>query len=177
MTKLKNTDPKNQLRKTAVVRCFLNTSLEEIYKDISSLTRIANLALDKQNLAFTRFTNKPLNPKVRKFNSNDLCFNYVVETENKFTSNDTYITISHKKRNHFIENWKIYIFLDDLFGIKIKLLSDVNYTWVNNSDLIGKFIKSKKWLNQEIIDYEIRKLQNQINSLNLTKRTFETFCC
>jgi hypothetical protein len=177
MTKLKNIDQNPQLCQTAVVRGILNISLEEISKDMRSLTRIANLALDKQNLAFTRITNKPLNPIVRKFNSNDLYFNYLVETENKFTSNDTYITITHKKRNHFIENWKIYIFLDDLFGIKIKLLSNVNYTLVNNSDLIGKFIKSKKWVNSEIIDYEIRKLQNQIDSLNSIKGTFESFCC
>lgn len=175
-----NKNPNPQLSEAAVFGSpyrILNTPLKEISKDKRSLTRIANLALNKKNLAFSRITNKPLIPKARKFNSNDLCFNYVVENENKFTSNETYITITHNKRNHFVENWKIYIFQDDFFGIKIMLLENVNYNWVNNSDLIGKFIKSKKWVNSEIIDHEIRKLQNQIDSLNSTKLIFETFCC
>lgn len=171
-----NTDQAKQSCKTGVKRGILNVSLEEICKDTRSLTRIANLVLDKQNLSFTRITNKPLIPKARKFNSNDLYFNYVVEVENKYTSKDTYIMITHKKRNHFIENWKIYIFQDDFFGIKIKLLENVNYTWVKNSDSIGKLIKSKKWINQEIIGYEIREINRQIESLNSKKRTLETFC-
>jgi hypothetical protein len=177
MTQKKHSDiTKNQSCKTGVKRGILNISLEEICKDTRSLTRIANLVLDKQNLSFTRITNKPLIPKIRKFNSNDLCFNYIVENENKFTSNHTYIMITHKKRNHLVENWKIYIFQDDFYGIKIKLLEYVNYTWIKNQDLIGNFIKSKKWINQEVIDYEIREINRQIESLNSKKRILETFC-
>ena len=169
MTKVSKKSQNSQSCKTGVKRVILNVSLENICKDTRSLTRIANLVLDKRNLSFSRITNKPLIPKARKFTANDLLFNYVVETENTFTANDTYVIITHKKRNHFIENWKIYIFQDDFFGIRIMLLENVNYTFIKNLDLIGKFIKSKKWINEDYLFYEIRKIQNKIDSLNSTK--------
>ena len=159
-----------------VINKILKVSLEDICKDTRSLTRIVNLALGKANLSFTRITNEPLIPQAKKIKSNDLCFDYVVEVKNEFTSNDTYIIIRHKKRNHLVENWSIYILQDDFFGLKIQLLESVNYTWINNSDLIGKFIKSKKWLNEDYLFYEIKKIQNQIDSLNSKKRILETHC-
>ena len=150
---------------------FLNISLEEICKDTRSLTRIANLVLDKQNLSFTRITNELLKPKARKFNSKDLCFNYIVESEN-----DTYIEITHKKKSYFVENWKIYIEKDDFSGLRIKLLEGVNYTYIKNSDLIGKFIKYKKWINNDYLSCEVRKINNQIDILNSKNRLLQTFC-
>ena len=158
MTNISKQNQVLQCVQTDVRRGILNVSLEDISKDTRSLTRIANIVLKS------------------KFTSNDLVFNFIIETENKSISNDTFITITHKKRNHFNFNWKIYLQENDFCGLVLKHLSYVNYTFVNNKDLVGKFIKSKKWINQEHVDYKLREVNRQLKTINSRKRLLETYC-
>jgi len=149
---------------------LLNVTIKEILKDTRSLCQIANIVLDRQNLSFTKITNQELKPKIRKFNSKDLVFNHVKkEFEN-------YIEITHKKRNHFNYNWKIYLEENDFCGLSIKHLTNVNYTWVSNQQRLSNFIRSKKWVNADKIDDRIRAENRIIESAERRRKILNSFC-
>jgi len=138
--------------KTDVMRGVLNIPLSDIVKDKRSLTRIVNIILET------------------KFGSKDLNFEL---TEKQYES---YISVFHKKRNHFNFNWKIEFNKNNLCGLKIQHLVNVNYTFVNNKSKVGDFINSKNWINKDQIDYEIREVNRQLESLNSRKHLLETYC-
>ena len=134
---------------------ILNTSLEEILKDTRSLCRIVNIVLERNK---NRFTSK------------DLVFTQVKkEFEN-------YIEITHKNRNHFNYNWKIYLQESDFSGLSVKHLTYFNYTWVSNQEKLSDFIRSKKWVNADKIDDRIRAENRIIKSAEERRSILNSFC-
>ncbi|MDP1814439.1 MAG: hypothetical protein Q8K92_08320 [Leadbetterella sp.] len=142
-------------------KSILNIPLEIIANDTRSLTRITNMVLEK---------------KIKRFASKELVFRYVVETENKFTVNDTFIEITHKKRGYRKHDWKVYLFQDEFCGILIKYLSYTNYVWIRDKDVVGEFISSKGWVNKGEVKFRMKQLENQIGALEYKKRLLETYC-
>jgi len=134
---------------------ILNINLKDLVKDTRSLTRLVNIVLGRKD----------------KYSSKDLIFSY-----KNCKNNGKYISIHPKSKVHDKNDWTVYLGECDFSGITVKHLVGNNYNMIYSSYTTGKFIKSKKWVNQNKIDYKLRQIEKEIERLDADTRLLKTFC-
>ena len=132
---------------------ILLTPLNEIIKEKRSLTKIVNII------------------KSNCFKPNDLNFDY------KTSESCDYIEISPKKTGN-LWNWKVYLNENKEIGLLVEYLEYVNYQNIDKqaSIEIGKFIYSKKWVDNNAISFKKTEINIELQRIQRKKDKIDTFC-